>query len=227
MSDSDEEAKRRAARAALNLLPDSGVIGLGTGSTTRFFIEGVAELVRGGRKFIGVPTSQASRALAAELGIPLLPDTGPWNIDVCVDGADEVNSTLDVIKGGGAAHTREKIVNFASKTNVIIVDGSKLSERLGEKRAIPLEVLVFGHLSTARALEVFGRPTLRLSNGAPVITDSGNYIYDLTVTPLAEPQTVDRALRQVPGVVETGLFCGRVDWVIVAEPAGIRQLSRQ
>jgi ribose 5-phosphate isomerase A len=227
MSDSDDQAKRRAARAALNLLPESGVIGLGTGSTTRFFIEAVGELVRGGRKFIGVPTSQASRALASECGIPLLPDTGPWSIDVCVDGADEVSRTLDLIKGGGAAHTREKIVNFASKTNVIIVDGSKLSARLGEKRAIPVEVLVFAHLTTARALEVLGAPKLRLRDGAPVITDSGNYIYDLAVTPLADPHAVDLALRQVPGVVETGLFCGRADWVIVAEAAGIRQLSRQ
>jgi ribose 5-phosphate isomerase A len=227
MSASDDEAKRRAARAALKLLPESGVIGLGTGSTTRFFIEAVGELVRGGRKFIGVPTSQASRTLAGECGIPLLTDTGPWSIDVCVDGADEVSSTLDVIKGGGAAHTREKIVNFASKTNVIIVDGSKLSARLGEKRAIPVEVLVFGHLTTAHALEVFGTPTLRRRDGAPVITDSGNYIYDIAVTPLAEPHTVDLALRQVPGVVETGLFCGRADWVIVAEAAEIRQLSRQ
>ena len=227
MSDSDDEAKRRAGRAALELLPESGVIGLGTGSTTRFFIEGVAELVRGGRKFSGVPTSQQSRALADESGIPLLGDTGPWSIDVCVDGADEVSSTLDLIKGGGAAHTREKIVNFASKINVIIVDGSKLSTRLGEKRAIPVEVLVFAHLTTARALEVFGSPQLRLRDGAPVITDSGNYIYDIGVTPLADPQAVDLALHQVPGVVETGLFCGRADWVIVAEPAGIRKLSRQ
>ncbi|MEO6603470.1 MAG: ribose-5-phosphate isomerase RpiA [Polyangiaceae bacterium] len=227
MSESQDEAKRRAARAALKLLPESGVIGLGTGSTTRFFIEAVGELVRNGRKFIGVPTSQQSRALAGECGIPLLADTGPWIIDVCVDGADEVSSTLDLIKGGGAAHTREKIVNFASKTNVIIVDGSKLSSRLGEKHAIPVEVIVFAHLTTARALEVFGTPQLRLRDGAPVITDSGNYIYDIAVTPLAEPRAVDLALRQVPGVVETGLFCGRADWVIVAEPAGIRQLSRQ
>jgi len=227
MSESDDEAKRRAARAALNLLPDSGVIGLGTGSTTRFFIEAVGELVRAGRQFIGVPTSQQSRALAGQCGIPLLPDTGPWSIDVCVDGADEVSSTLDLIKGGGAAHTREKIVNFASKTNVIIVDGSKLSSQLGEKRAIPVEVLVFAHLTTARALEMFGTPQLRLRDGAPVLTDSGNYIYDLAVRPMPEPYLVDRSLRQVPGVVETGLFCGRADWVIVAEAAGIRQLSRQ
>jgi ribose 5-phosphate isomerase A len=224
---SDDEAKQRAARAALELLPESGVIGLGTGSTTRFFIEGVAELVRGGRRFTGVPTSQQSRALATQCGIPLLDDAGPWQIDLCVDGADEVSDTLDLIKGGGAAHTREKIVNFSAKKNLIIVDASKLSPLLGEKRAIPVEVLVFGHLTTQRALERFGRPTLRSSGGAPVLTDSGNYIYDVAVTPLADPAAVDRALRQVPGVVETGLFCGRADWVIVAEAQGIRQLSRQ
>jgi ribose 5-phosphate isomerase A len=224
---SDDEAKQRAARAALEHLPESGVIGLGTGSTTRFFIEGVAELVNSGRRFVGVPTSQQSRALATQCGIPLLEDAGPWQIDLCVDGADEVSDTLDVIKGGGAAHTREKIVNFSSKKNLIIVDASKLSPLLGEKRAIPVEVLVFGHLTTRRALEAFGRPALRLRDGAPVLTDSGNYIYDVAVLPLSEPAVVDRAFRQVPGVVETGLFCGRVDWVIVAEAQGIRQLSRK
>ena len=223
---SDDQAKRRAAHAALELLPESGVIGLGTGSTTRFFIEAVGELVQAGRRLTGVPTSQQSRALAIECGIPLLSDSGPWSIEVCVDGADEVSDTLDLIKGGGAAHTREKIVNFASKKNVIIVDESKLSARLGEKRAIPIEVLVFAHLTTARVLESFGTPTLRKKDGATVITDSGNYIYDLTVPPMAEPQAVDRALRQVPGVVETGLFCGRADWVIVAKAAGIQKLSR-
>jgi len=227
MSMSDDEAKQRAARAALELLPESGVIGLGTGSTTRFFIEGVAELVRAGRRFTGVPTSRQSRALASELGIPLLDDPGPWQIDLCVDGADEVSATLDLIKGGGAAHTREKIVNFSAKKNLIIVDASKLSQLLGEKRAIPVEVLVFGHLTTRRALEQFGRPVLRLQGDAPVLTDSGNYIYDVAVAPLSDPSAVDRALRQVPGVVETGLFCGRADWVIVAEAQGIRRLSRE
>jgi ribose 5-phosphate isomerase A len=224
---SDDEAKKRAARAALELLPESGVLGLGTGSTTRFFIEAVGELVRAGRHFSGVPTSQQSRALAAECGIPLLEDTGPWSIDVCVDGADEVSDALDLIKGGGAAHTREKIVNFASKLNVIIVDASKLSARLGEKRAVPVEVLVFAHLTTRRALEAFGKPVLRLRDGAPLMTDSGNYIYDVSIAPTGDPRALDGALRHVPGVVETGLFCGRADHVIVAEAQGIRQLSRQ
>ncbi|MEP7052669.1 MAG: ribose-5-phosphate isomerase RpiA [Pseudomonadota bacterium] len=225
---SEDEAKRRAALAALELLPPNGVIGLGTGSTTHFFIEGLGELVRAGRQFIGVPTSQQSRKLATECGIPLLDDVGPWALDLCVDGADEVSDTLDLIKGGGAAHTREKIVNFASKKNAIIVDASKLSHRLGEKRAIPLEVLTFAHLTTRAALCALGRPVLRMrADGSPVITDSGNYIYDLSVAPLATPAAFDRELRGVPGVVETGLFCGRADWVIVAETDGIRKLSRQ
>ncbi|MEO8900692.1 MAG: ribose-5-phosphate isomerase RpiA [Polyangiaceae bacterium] len=225
---SEDEAKRRAALAALELLPESGVIGLGTGSTTRFFIEGLGELVRAGRRFSGVPTSQQSRKLATECGIPLLDDVGPWAIDLCVDGADEVSDALDLIKGGGAAHTREKIVNFASKKNAIIVDASKLSRRLGEKRSIPLEVLTFAHLTTRAALSALGQPVLRLRpDGTPVITDSGNYIYDLAVAPLDAPSVLDHQLRAVPGVVETGLFCGRADWVIVAEPSGIRKLSRQ
>jgi ribose 5-phosphate isomerase A len=224
---SNDAAKKRAAEAALELLPEAGIIGLGSGSTTRYFIEAVAELVRNGRRFSGVPTSQQSRLLATRCGIPLLDDAGPWAIDLCVDGADEVSAKLDLIKGGGGAHTREKVVNFASKKNVIIVDESKLSQRLGEHWPIPIEVLVFAHLTTARALTKFGKPVLRQKDGTPVITDSGNYIYDVAVTPLADPEPVDHALRQVPGVVETGLFCGRADWVIVAEAQGIRRLSRR
>jgi ribose 5-phosphate isomerase A len=224
---SDDEAKKRAALAALELLPETGVLGLGTGSTTRFFIEAVGQLVREGRRFSCVPTSQQSRALASKCGIPLLDDDGPWAIDLCVDGADEVSDALDLIKGGGAAHTREKIVNFAAKKNAIIVDASKLSARLGEKRAVPIEVLTFAHLTTRQALSRLGEPTLRLREGKPLVTDSGNYIYDLAVAPLDAPAALDRELRAVPGVVETGLFCGRADWVIVAEAQGIRKLSRQ
>src|SRR5260221_10308718 len=123
---SSDEMKRKAALAALRHLPETGVLGLGTGSTTRWFIEAVSQVVHGGRAFSCVPTSTASRALAVECGIPLLDDSGPWEIDVCVDGADEVSRELDLIKGGGGAHTREKIVNQAARKNVIIVDDSKL-----------------------------------------------------------------------------------------------------
>ena len=224
---SSDEMKRAAALAALQHLPPAGVLGLGTGSTTRFFIEAVGALVRDGRKLSCVPTSRASRALAESCGIPLLDDAGPWQLDVCVDGADEVTPELDLIKGGGGAHTREKIVNQAAKVNVIIVDESKLVVHLGEKFKIPLEVLPFGLHNTLATLGTHGRPELRLVNGAPLMSDSGNYIVDLATGPLADPSKVDLALHGLPGVVETGLFIGRADVVVVAGTGGVRELRRK
>ena len=223
---SSDEMKRTAALAALQHLPQTGVLGLGTGSTTRWFIEAVGELVRGGRAFSCVPTSRASRALAERLGIPLLDDAGPWQIDVCVDGADEVSESLDLIKGGGGAHTREKIVNFASRLNVIIVDDSKLVVHLGEKHKLPIEVLPFGLNTTLRALRALGEPELRDDSGKPLLSDSGNYIVDLATGPIAEPARLDQILRRLPGVVETGLFVTRADIVIVAAEGGVRELRR-
>jgi ribose 5-phosphate isomerase A len=223
---SREEAKRNAARCAASELPESGILGLGSGSTAKLFIAEVAALVKAGRAYRGVPTSEGSRADALGLGIPLLPDEGPWEIDVTVDGADEVDSELNLIKGGGAAHTREKIVNFASKKNVIIVDEGKLSKRLGEKWPVPVEVLRFAHLSTARALSRIGRAVHRARDGAPVVTDTGSFVYDVFTGPIADPRAIDRALRDIPGVVETGLFIGRADVVIVADDVGVRRLTR-
>jgi ribose 5-phosphate isomerase A len=220
-----DEAKRLAARAALDLLPDSGIIGLGSGSTAKLFIDGVGELVRAGRKLRGVPTSEASRTQAVALGIPLESDTGPWDIDVTVDGADEVSESLDLIKGGGGAHTREKIVNFSSKKNVIVVDDSKLSKKLGEKWPVPLEILGFGHGSTVATLSHLGRVELRLKDGRPWITDSGNYIYDLHAGVLRDPAALDQAIRAIPGVVATGLFIQRASIVLVAGASGVSRLT--
>jgi ribose 5-phosphate isomerase A len=201
-------------------LPEQGVIGLGSGTTARFFIEEVAAGVRSGRRWVGVPTSERSRKLAEELGITLLGEQGPWTIDVTVDGADEVDAALNVIKGGGGAHTREKIINQASRRNVIIVGEGKVSGRLGEKRGVPVEVIPFGHRQTALYLGRFGRVMLRSAQGAPVTTDAGNLLYDLFTGPLDDPAALDRALCAVPGVVETGLFLSRVDRVIVAHEDG-------
>ena len=223
---SADEAKRAAAHAALSELPAEGVVGLGSGSTSRLFVEELAPLVKAGRKLAGVPTSESTRALAASLGIPMLDDVGPWSIDVNVDGADEVSARLDLIKGGGAAHAREKIVNYAARRNVIIVDGSKLSTRLGEKWPVPVEVLVFAHGATRDHLSLHGRPTLRVRQGAPVKTDAGNLIYDLSIDPLDDPRALDEALHGIPGVVETGLFVGRADVVLVADGAGVRRLEK-
>ncbi|MDQ6611266.1 MAG: ribose-5-phosphate isomerase RpiA [Gemmatimonadota bacterium] len=225
MSDTND-AKFLAAHAALAELPESGIIGLGSGSTAKLFIDGVGALVRGGRQLVGVPTSQASRTQAMALGIPLLSDDGPWDIAVTVDGADEVAPNFDVIKGGGAAHTREKIINYSSCKNIIIVDGTKLSAQLGTNWAVPVEVLLFASLATRKHLERLGNPVLRVKNGAPVRTDSGNCIYDLQCGPIAHPHELDRALHDIPGVVETGLFIGRVNVVFVARDGGVERLVR-
>lgn len=221
------EAKRQAALAALDLLPEEGIVGLGSGSTAKLFIDEVGKLVKAGRRLTGVPTSDASRRQAESLGIPLLDDAGPWTIDVCVDGADEVSDALDLIKGGGGCHTREKIVNHASKTNVIVVDDSKLSRRLGERWKVPVEVLKFGHESTAAALGRFGAVERRLKNGAPYETDSGNFIYDVHAGVLDDPAGLERALSLLPGVVDSGLFVGRADIVLIAGSAGVEKRSRR
>ena len=191
-----ETAKRFAAIAAAELMPDEGVIGLGTGTTTRYFINEVGRLVGEGRRLVGVPTSRRSHELATSLGIPLLDDIGPWTIDVCVDGADEVSDTLDLLKGGGGAHTREKIVNQASRRNVILVDESKLSRRLGEKRALPVEVLAFGARQTLERLARHGTPTVRSAK-----SDAGNVLVDLATGPIDDVAALDHALRSIPGVV--------------------------
>jgi ribose 5-phosphate isomerase A len=218
-----DEFKRTAALAAIAELPDSGVIGIGTGSTARLFIAALGELVASGRRYTCVPTSEASRLQAQELGIPLLSDDGPWDIAVTVDGADEVDAALDLIKGGGGAHTREKIVNFSSRRNIIIVDASKLSRRLGEKWPVPVEVLPFGHLATRAHLARLGTPVLRTRDDAPFSSDAGNLIYDVACGPIADPRALNRALRAIPGVVETGLFVGRADVVLVASEMGVER----
>jgi ribose 5-phosphate isomerase A len=219
-------AKRLAAQAAADLVPEEGVIGLGTGTTTRFFINEIGRLVREGRKLSAVPTSRRSREMAVTLGIPLLDDMGPWSIDLCVDGADEVSLELDLIKGGGGAHTREKIVNRHSRQNVIIVDDSKLSQRLGEKWAVPVEVVVFGHRATGAELARFGDASLRFAGDNPFVTDSGNYLYDVRTGPVGDPVELEEELRHLPGVIETGLFCGRADIVIVASESGVELWHR-
>jgi ribose 5-phosphate isomerase A len=210
-----QDLKRLVALAAARELPESGVIGLGTGSTTRFFIDAVGELVRSGRRLVGVCTSEKTRSLAISLGIPLLADEGPWEIDMTVDGADEVDASLRLSKGGGGALTREKIVNASSRRNVIICDETKRVEHIGQARPIAIEILPFGSGTTTRHLGTFGRPVLRLHDGSPYRSDGGNYIVDLSIQPARDPAELDRAIRSIPGVVETGLFINRADLVLL------------
>jgi ribose 5-phosphate isomerase A len=216
-----DEPKLLAARAAIAELPKQGTLGLGTGSTAKLFVDEVGKLVKAGATYRCVPTSEATRKQAEDLGIILLNDDDPWMIDVCVDGADEVDAALNLIKGGGGAMTREKIVNDASKRRITIVDESKLSKKLGEKWPIPIEILRFGRTSIMRKLERFGDPVLR-----NFVTDAGNLVVDLKVKPIDDPRSLDHLLHAVPGVVETGLFVNRADLVIVAGPSGVRTLKK-
>lgn len=221
-----QQAKRLAAAAAIELLPEQGVIGLGSGATADLFIEALAKLVHAGRRFVGVPTSEASRRKAAACGIELLSDDGPWAVDVCVDGADEVTPALDLIKGGGGCHTREKIVNNSAAVNIIVAEETKLVQRLGERWAVPVEIVPFGYNCTVRLLERWGDVRIRMRDGARWLTDSGNFICDVRVEPIADPASLDRELGSLPGVVETGLFCGRADVVVLASQKSVRQLRR-
>jgi ribose 5-phosphate isomerase A len=225
--DDSHRLKQEAARAALALLPERGVIGLGSGSTAKLFIEALATLIREGRALVGVPSSRESESLARTLGIPLLDDDGPWDIDLCVDGADEVDPRLDVIKGGGGMLTREKIVMAAARETVLLVDESKLVPALGTSWRVPVEVVGFGHAATAARLAAFGEPRLRAGReGAPFVTDQGGVIYDVATGPINDAPALERALEHVPGVVTVGLFTGRAERVIVAGRDGIRTLVR-
>ncbi len=224
---SDDDHKRAAAVAALEELPTDGIVGLGSGSTAHFFLEVLRDAIASGRRFVGVPTSDETRVHATALGIPLLGDEGPWAVAVTVDGADEVNPSLDLIKGHGGAHTREKIVSAASAKTVIIVDDTKLSQQLGEQRPIPIEVLAFAHNTTSARLLRFGRPVRRRYRGEPVRTPAGNFIYDLAVAPVSHPRTLEAELLALPGVVETGLFVARADVVLIGSSRGVERRVRK
>lgn len=192
-----------------------------------YFLDVLRGLIARGRRFVGVPTSEEVRSRATELGIPLLGDDGPWSIAVTVDGADEVDPALDLIKGRGGAHTREKIVCSASAKTVIIVDDTKLSHQLGEHRPVPIEVLAFAHATTSARLLRFGRPVQRRLGGAPVRTAAGNLLYDLEVAPITNALQLETDLLAIPGVVETGLFVARADIVLVGSSRGVQRLVRR
>jgi ribose 5-phosphate isomerase A len=225
-----DRLKEAAADRAAADLKDGLIVGLGSGSTARFAVEAIGRRVKEGLRLIGIPTSEETAHLARGLGIPLSTLGDYSRIDVTIDGADEVElNTLDLIKGGGGNHLREKIVATASSRLVIIVDESKLVHQLGTHAKVPVEVAQFGWQSTAKILgKLGGHPDLRQHSGAdgPFITDGGNYILDCAFGPIATASDLQRELDSVVGVVEHGLFIGMASQVLVATPNGVNRLDR-
>ena len=208
--------------SAVALIKDGDVVGLGSGRAATAFIHGLGDRVRAGLNIRGIPTSEATAALARQLGIPLTSMDDTANIDVDVDGADEVDPKLNLIKGYGAALVREKIVAAASRRFVVLIGPEKLVDTLGSRGRLPVEVIPFSVGPCRRRLAELGYPpTLRSDSGKPVITDNGNYILDCRVTAIPDPAELDATLRGIPGVVGTGLFVDMAHMVLIQRDATV------
>mgnify|MGYP001401246579 CR=1 FL=1 len=218
--------KKAAALRAVEFVRDGMVVGLGTGSTAKHMVIALGEQVRTGVKLRGVPTSQETAKLAREAGIPLLDSENRWEIDVAIDGADQVDPAFNLIKGGGGALLKEKIVAASAKQFIVMVDHTKQVPVLGGSFPLPIEVVSFGWGSTAREIEALtkSRVVLREQNGTPFRTEAGNLIVDVHIDRITQPGELETALNLIPGVVETGLFVGRTNVLIVSTPQGVQTL---
>ena len=225
-----DDLKRQAAARALDYVSDGMRLGLGTGSTAKHFVELLGARVQAGLKVIGVPTSEATRADAQRCGVPLTTLDEIDHLDLTVDGTDEVDSDLNLIKGGGGALLREKIVAAASSRMIAIADRSKLVDVLG-RFPLPVEVNRFGLEATRRAvvraaagLGLNVEPTLRMTRGEPFVTDGGHLILDASFGRIPDTRALSNALHAIPGVVEHGLFIGLASAAIVAGDDGIQSV---
>jgi ribose 5-phosphate isomerase A len=227
-----DDLKRAAAERALSAVGDGMRLGLGTGSTAAHFVALLGARVRAGLNVVGVPTSERTRAQAAAEGIPLTTLEETPELDLTVDGADELDDALRLIKGGGGALLREKIVAAASRRMIVIADASKRVKRLG-RFPLPIEVVPFGLGATGRAvataferLGCVGELRLRGSDEAPFVTDGGHYILDAHLNAIADPNGLAAALNAIPGVVEHGLFIGLATSAILSTDDGIVVLGQ-
>jgi len=219
--------KKLAGYEAAELVKDGQVVGLGTGSTTHYFIQRLAEKIKEEEmEILGIPTSYQSQFLARKLGITMT-TLDEHNVELAVDGADEVDPQLNLIKGGGEAHTMEKIVDSSAEKFIVIVDDSKLVDELGTF-PVPVEVIPQAFRVVAERLEAMdGKPELRIAErkDGPVITDNGNFVLDIQFQKISDPAALENELNTIPGVVENGLFTGIVHEVIVGTQQGLEILK--
>ncbi|MFL5244933.1 MAG: ribose-5-phosphate isomerase RpiA [Gemmataceae bacterium] len=211
---------------ALSYIAEGTIVGLGSGRAATAFIESLGRRVKAGFKIRGVPTSGKTADLAIQLGIPLVSLDAIDQVDITIDGADEVDPQLNLIKGLGGALVREKIVAASAKRLVILVGSEKIVKTLGEHGILPVEVVPFGLALCKRKLTELGcPPVLRLKDGQPFVTDNGNLVLDCQIAPLADPAGLEQRILAIPGVVGSGLFLGMADLVLVQDGANVRTLK--
>jgi ribose 5-phosphate isomerase A len=222
-----DDLKEQAAVAAVAQLKDGMLVGLGTGSTAKHALGAIGRRVAEGLKIIGVPTSEGTAEIARGLHIPLATFADYSQLDVGIDGADEVQlGTLNLVKGLGGALLREKIVVSATARFLVIVDDSKLVEHLGTHAPLPIEVNPFGCEVTDRKLRALGgEPKMRMAGGKPYLTDGGHYIFDTSFGPITDPSGLAERLDRTVGVVEHGLFIGMTAQVLIGTPQGVKVLE--
>jgi ribose 5-phosphate isomerase A len=214
--------KQEVGKAAANLVQSNSVVGLGTGSTTAYAIEYLGARLQNGEitNVVGVPTSFQAQVLARKYGIPLTTLDVIEKMDIAIDGADEVDPHKNLIKGGGAAHTQEKIVDSLADIFVVVVDGNKLVDKLGSTFLLPVEVLPMAMTPVMRKLAALGgKPSLRMGvkKAGPVVTDQGNLVIDVKFDSIDDPASLEKTINNMPGVLENGLFVGVADVILVGE----------
>ena len=214
--------KQQVGKVAADRVQSGNIVGLGTGSTTAFMIQFLGDRLKSGelKDIKGIPTSFQSSVLAKEYGIPLTTLDEVDRIDIAIDGADEVDPQKNLIKGGGAAHTREKIVDALAEEFIVVVDSSKMVDKLGSTFLLPVEVLPMAITPVMRAIEKLGgKPQLRMGvkKAGPVITDQGNMVIDVKFDSIDNPAELEKTLNNIPGVLENGLFVGVATTILVGE----------
>jgi ribose 5-phosphate isomerase A len=220
--------KEEAARAAVAQVKSGMVVGLGSGSTASIAIKLLGEKVRDGMDIVGIPTSRDSEILGRSVGIGIGELKEHPEVDITIDGADEVDPKLNLVKGLGGALVREKIVASATRLEVIVIDDSKLVDFICQKAPLPVEVVRFAHESTLTKLGRLGcKPTLRMRDGEMFATDNGNYIADCRFERIDDPMGMERTINNIPWVVDNGLFVGLAHKVIVASKDGVRPIERR
>lgn len=224
-----EDLKKQAGEKAVEYIKEGMIVGLGTGSTVEYSLKKLGKLVRDGLKIKGIPTSIHTQRIAKKEKIPLTTLEENPVIDLTIDGADEVDSDLNLIKGGGGALVREKIIAFNSKKVIIVIDDSKIVKALGIDFPLPVEVVKFGWTSTKKTLEKIGCNVelRRVMENEPYITDNSNYILDCEFERIVEPEQLEIDINNIPGVVDNGLFIGLADEVIVGGKQGISTLNKE